>query len=217
MINKLFNLSSTISAPLFKEAEYPWQVLSHISAFILRLGEALNEADFYKKENDIWISKTAKISDTAFLKGPLIIDHGAEIRQGAFIRGSAIIGKGSVVGNSTEIKNSILFDKVQVPHFNYIGDSVLGYMAHFGAGALTSNVKSDKTCVSVRCGEDKIFTDLKKFGAMVGDNVEIGCNTVLCPGAVIGKNTNIYPLSMVRGYVEENSIYKNKNEIIKKR
>lgn len=211
----LFDLKNTIAKELFKEIEYPWEILGKIKEFILKFGKTLDDS-FERKGEDIWISKTAKVADSAGLNGPLIIDEGAEIRQGAFIRGGVIIGKGAVVGNSTELKNTIIFDKVQVPHYNYIGDSVLGYKAHFGAGALTSNVKSDKTLVTVKGEGINIMTGLKKFGAIVGDNVEIGCHAVLCPGTVIGKNTNIYPLSMVRGVIKENSIYKNSSNIVEK-
>ena len=211
----LFDLTKTIGKDLFLKKEYPWEVLKDIKDYILSLGETLGD-NFIKIKEDIWISKTAKVAETALLCGPLIIDEGAEIRQGAFIRGSVIIGKNAVVGNSTELKNCILFDNVQVPHYNYIGDSVLGYKAHFGAGALTSNVKSDKTLITVKGNSINIPTDLKKFGAMVGDNVEIGCHTVLCPGTIIGKNTNIYPLSMVRGIIGGNLIYKDKENIVEK-
>lgn len=213
---ELFNLEKTIAKDLLLKKEYPWQILGDIKDFIKEKGATLCEDKFLKIKEDIWIAKTAKIADTASLNGPLIIDEDAEIRHSAFIRGSVIIGKGAVVGNSTEVKNSIIFDNVQIPHYNYIGDSVLGYKAHFGAGALTSNVKSDKTLVSVVIDGTKQSTNLKKFGAMVGDEVEIGCHAVLCPGTIIGKNSTIYPLSMVRGTVSEDSIFKNQDNIIKK-
>ena len=213
---ELFNLEKTIAKDLLFKKVYPWQILSEIKEFIKETGNKLSEDKFIKLKEDIWIAKTAKVADTASLNGPLIIDEGAEVRHCAFIRGSVIIGKNAVVGNSTEVKNSIVFDNVQIPHYNYIGDSVLGYKAHFGAGALTSNVKSDKTLVSVVIEGTKQSTNLKKFGAMVGDEVEIGCHAVLCPGTIIGKNSTIYPLCMVRGTVEKESIYKDKSNIIKK-
>ena len=213
---ELFNLEKTIAKDLLLKKEYPWQILGDIKDFIKEKGATLCKDKFFKLKEDIWIAKTAKVADTASLNGPLIIDEEAEIRHSAFIRGSVIIGKGAVVGNSTEVKNSIIFDNVQIPHYNYIGDSVLGYKAHFGAGALTSNVKSDKTLVSVVINGTKQSTNLKKFGAMVGDEVEIGCHAVLCPGTIIGKNSTIYPLSMVRGTVSEDSIFKSQDNIIKK-
>lgn len=213
---ELFNLEKTIAKDLLLKKEYPWQILSEIKEFIKETGNKLSEDKFIKLKEDIWIAKTAKVADTASLNGPLIIDERAEVRHCAFIRGSVIIGKNAVVGNSTEVKNSIVFDNVQIPHYNYIGDSILGYKAHFGAGALTSNVKSDKTLVSVVIEGTKQSTNLKKFGAMVGDEVEIGCHAVLCPGTIIGKNSTIYPLCMVRGTVEKESIYKDKSNIIKK-
>ena len=203
-IKNLYNLDETIAKKIFEGATYPWEVLPKINDFIIELG------------NDIFISKTAKIAKMACLNGPLIIDDGAEIRHCAFIRGNAIVGQGAVVGNSTELKNVILFNKVQVPHYNYVGDSILGYKAHMGAGSITSNVKSDKKLVVIKNGKEEIETNRKKVGAMLGDNVEIGCGSVLNPGTVIGKNSNIYPLSSVRGVIPNNSIYKNKNEIVKK-
>ncbi|MBE7021180.1 MAG: UDP-N-acetylglucosamine pyrophosphorylase [Ruminococcaceae bacterium] len=214
-IKDLYNLENTLAKELFADREYPWEILGKIKAFIINSGKDLGNSYEQKGEN-IWIEKSASVSPTACLNGPLIIDKGAEIRHCAYIRGSVIVGKGAVVGNSCELKNCILFDKVQVPHYNYIGDSVIGYMSHFGAGALTSNVKSDKSLVTVKGKGINIPTGLKKLGAMVGDNVEIGCHAVLCPGTVIGKNTNIYPLSMVRGVIEKNSIYKRENEIVEK-
>ena len=214
-IENLFDLSHTIAKDLFSGKKYPWDVLPCLKDFILCLGKTLNE-NYEYMEDDIWIAKTAKVAEGVCLKGPLIIDNGAEIRYNAYIRGSVIIGNGAVVGNSTEIKNSLLFDGVQVPHYNYIGDSVLGYKAHFGAGAITSNVKSDKTLVTVKGDGINIPTALKKFGAMVGDNAEIGCHAVLCPGTVIGKNTTVYPLSLVRGIIKDNSIYKDSLKIVKK-
>lgn len=216
-ISSLFNLDETIAKELFESATYPWEVLPRISEFILKLGETLDPEIFEKRGEDIWIAKSAKIFDSAYLHGPLIIDENAEVRQCAFIRGSAIVGKNAVVGNSTELKNSILFNCVQAPHYNYIGDSILGYKSHTGAGVITSNLKSDKSLVTVALDGNKIETGVKKFGAMLGDNVEVGCNSVLNPGTVIGKNSNIYPLSPVRGYVPENSIFKSQNNIVTKK
>lgn len=215
-IDSLYDLSQTISKDIFNNFIYPWEVLPRISAFIVELGNKLSKDEFNQIEENIWISKSAKIAKTAYINGPAIIDKDAEIRHCAFIRGNAIVGMGAVVGNSTELKNVILFNKVQVPHYNYVGDSILGYKSHMGAGSITSNVKSDKTLVAINCGNQKIETNLKKFGAMLGDNVEVGCNSVLNPGTVVGKNSNIYPLSMVRGFIPPNSIYKNKNEIVDK-
>lgn len=214
--NDLLDLNQTISGDLFVSQKYPWQVLPYIKKFIIEYGEGLSLDKYDKIGEDIWISKTAKVAESASLTGPLIICDNAEIRHCAFIRGSAIIGENCVVGNSTEIKNAILFNNVQVPHYNYIGDSILGYKAHLGAGAITSNVKSDKSFVVVRAGFHRFDTSLIKFGAIVGDNCEIGCNSVLNPGSVIGRNTNIYPLSMVRGYVAENCIYKFDAEVVRK-
>lgn len=215
-ISKLYDLNETIAVRLFDGAEYPWELLPKIKDFIVELGNSLPEELYEKKGENIWIAKSAKVAPTACLNGPLIIDEEAEIRHCAFVRGSAIVGKGAVVGNSTELKNVILFNKVQVPHYNYVGDSILGFKAHMGAGSITSNVKSDKTLVVVKCGGEEHATGLKKFGAMLGDNVEVGCNSVLNPGTVIGRNSNVYPTSCVRGFVPENSIYKNRTEIAEK-
>ncbi len=215
-VKNLFSMEYTIAAALFDEIAYPWEALSEIKAFILALGETLGD-EFEAREGGIWIAKSAKVAATASITGPCIIDENAEIRHCAFIRGSAIIGKNAVVGNSTEVKNAVIFDGAQVPHFNYVGDSILGYKAHMGAGAVTSNVKSDKTNVTVRFGAAKIETGLRKFGAMLGDHVEVGCNSVLCPGTVIGRNTTIYPLSRVRGFVDADSIFKAPDDIVKKR
>lgn len=218
-IQNLFSLENTIAAPLLKKYTYPWEVLPDISDFIIELGNTLSEKEYDMPEENVWISKTANIAKTAYIKGPVIICENAEIRHCAFIRGNAIIGKNTVVGNSTELKNVILFDNVQVPHYNYVGDSILGYKAHMGAGSLTSNVKSDKKNVVIKnnvTGE-AIETNRKKVGAMLGDFVEIGCGSVLNPGSVIGKNTNIYPLSSVRGVVPENSIFKDSNNVIIKK
>ena len=196
-IENLYDLKETIAADLFTEAEYPWEVLPRIHDFILELGKRLPEEIYEKRGEDIWVAKNAKVAPTACLNGPLIIDEEAEVRHCAFVRGNAIVGKGAVVGNSTELKNVVLFNKVQVPHYNYVGDSVLGFKSHMGAGSITSNVKSDKTLVVVKNGEEKIETGLKKMGAMLGDHVEVGCNSVLNPGTVIGRNSNVYPTSCV--------------------
>ena len=214
-IKDLYSLEETIAAPLLETVEYPWEALPKISAFIKELGASLSSDLYEKRGEDIWVAKSAKVAPTAFLKGPLIIDEDAEIRHCAFIRGNAIVGKGAVVGNSTELKNVILFNMVQVPHYNYVGDSILGYKSHMGAGSITSNVKSDKKLVVVK-GDEKYETGLKKFGAMLGDHVEVGCGSILNPGTVIGRNCNIYPLSSVRGVVKENSIYKKAGEVVEK-
>lgn len=218
-IENLYDLEKTIAREIMESKEYPWEVLPEIKNFILKLGNELSEEKFDKINEDIWIAKGVKIAKTAEIHGPCIIDENTEIRPSAYIRGGVIVGKNCVIGNSTELKNSILFDNVQVPHFNYIGDSILGYKSHLGAGALTSNVKSDRTLVRIKNTEtgEYIETGLKKFGAMIGDFVEVGCNSVLCPGTIIGRNTNIYPLSMVRGVVEENKIWKDKNNVIDKK
>ena len=213
-ISRMYNLEETIAKDLFEGLTYPWEALPKISEFIVKLGESLDSSVYEKRGENIWVAKSAKVAPTAFLNGPLIIDEEAEIRHCAFVRGNAIVGKGCVVGNSTELKNVVLFNSVQVPHYNYVGDSILGYKSHMGAGSITSNVKSDKTLVVVKNGKEEIKTGLKKFGAMLGDYVEVGCNSVLNPGSVIGSHTNIYPLSMVRGVVPEHSIYKNKNEVV---
>lgn len=215
-ISSLYDLNETIAKDYLAQFTYPWEALKGIGDFIRKLGPSLDPEKFRQQGEDIWVAKSAKVAPTACLNGPLIIDEEAEIRHCAFIRGSVIVGKGSVVGNSTELKNDIIFNSVQVPHYNYVGDSVLGYKSHMGAGSITSNVKSDKTLVAVKDGEEKIETGLKKFGAMLGDYVEVGCNSVLNPGTVIGRNSNIYPLSSVRGVVPENSIYKNRNEVVEK-
>lgn len=215
-VKNLYNLEETIAAPLFDGEVYPWELLGKIKDFIVELGNSLPEDRFEKRGENIWVAKSAKVAPTACLNGPCIVDEDAEIRHCAFVRGSAIIGKGAVVGNSTELKNVILFNKVQVPHYNYVGDSILGFRAHMGAGSITSNVKSDKTLVVVKSSVEQIETGLKKFGAMLGDNVEVGCNSVLCPGTVIGRNTNIYPLSRVRGFVPAGSIFKSQGEIVEK-
>jgi NDP-sugar pyrophosphorylase family protein len=212
----LYNLEETIAAELFEGAEYPWELLPKISSFIVELGKKLPEEKFTRVKENVWIAKSAKVAPSANINGPAIIDEEAEIRHCAFIRGNAIVGKGAVVGNSTELKNVVLFNKVQVPHYNYVGDSILGFKSHMGAGSITSNVKSDKTPVVVKNGEEKLETGLKKFGAMLGDNVEVGCNSVLNPGTVVGRNSNIYPTSMVRGCIPAGSIYKKQGEIAEK-
>ncbi len=207
----------SIAYPLLQRFTYPWDVLSEISNFILEIGPTLPKEDYDLVGESVWVAKTASVAPTAHLGGPCIVCEGAEIRHCAFVRGSAIIGAGAVVGNSTELKNCILFDGVQVPHYNYVGDSILGYKSHMGAGAVTSNVKSDKTLVTVKLGDVQIETGKKKFGAMLGDFVEVGCNSVLNPGTVVGSHSNIYPLSPVRGYVPANSIYKARDCIVQKK
>ena len=214
-IAEMLDLEHTIAAELFSGKTYAWEVLPEIKAFILKLGPTLPESEFDHPAEDVWIAKDAKVFPSAYIGGPCIIDHEAEVRHCAFIRGSAIVGKGCVVGNSVELKNVVLFNKVQTPHYNYVGDSVLGYKAHMGAGSITSNVKSDKTLVVVK-GDVNIETGLKKFGAILGDNVEVGCNSVLNPGSVIGRRASIYPTSSVRGVVPEDSIYKAKDNIVKR-
>lgn len=238
-IENLYNLNETIAKELLKTKKYPWEILPEINDFILELGPKLDKNIYEQKGENVWIAKSAKIAPTASITGPVIIDENAEIRHCAFIRGKAIVGKNAVVGNSTELKNVILFNNVQVPHYNYVGDSILGYKAHMGAGSITSNVKSDKTNVQIKLrvvgnkettsiansesimdqikDEEIIETNLRKVGAFLGDGVEVGCNSVLNPGTIIGKNTNIYPLSCVRGVIPENCIYKNQNEIVEKR
>lgn len=216
-ISNLYTLSETIAADLFQGLTYPWEALPKISEFIVALGKTLDPEKYEEKGEHIWIAKSAKVAPTASINGPVIIDEEAEVRHCAFIRGNAIVGKGAVVGNSTELKNVVLFNKVQVPHYNYVGDSILGFRSHMGAGAITSNVKSDKTLVTVKGENISIETGLKKMGAMLGDNVEVGCNSVLNPGTVIGRNTNVYPTSMVRGVIPADSIYKCRTEIAQKR
>lgn len=214
-----YNLDETIAKDYLAQFTYPWEALSGISDYIKELGPTLDKDIFEERGENIWVAKSAAVAPTACLNGPLIIDEDAEIRHCAFIRGSAIIGKGSVVGNSTEIKNDIIFNDVQVPHYNYVGDSILGYKSHMGAGSITSNVKSDKTLVVIKdCYDTKeeIETGLKKFGAMLGDYVEVGCNSVLNPGTVIGKNSSIYPTSCVRGVVPANHIFKDKDHVVAK-
>ncbi len=215
-IYNLYNLNETIAKELLESATYPWEVLPKISEFIIKIGNTLSEDNYKKVGENVWIAKTARVAATAYINGPAIIGENAEVRHCAFIRGNAIVGEGAVVGNSTELKNVILFNKVQVPHYNYVGDSILGYKSHMGAGSITSNVKSDKKLVVVKNGKEKIETGMKKFGAMIGDEVEVGCGSILNPGTIIGKNSNIYPLSSVRGVVAKESIYKRQGEIVRK-
>ncbi len=216
-VNDLFDIEKTIAKDVFNGVTYPFELLSKIKEFIIELGNKLSLEEYEHPSEDIWISKTAKVFPSAYIGGPCIIDHNAEIRHCAFIRGSAIIGKNAVVGNSTELKNVILFDNVQVPHYNYVGDSILGYKAHMGAGSITSNVKSDKTLVVIKGKENFVETGIKKVGAFLGDNVEVGCNSVLCPGTVIGRESIIYPLSRVRGVIPARTIYKNVDNIVERR
>ena len=215
-IATLFDTKNTIASDIFKGKKYPYEILPEIKDFIVKLSAMLDLEKFDNLGGGVFVAKSATVAKSAEISGPCIIDEGAEVRHCAFIRGNAIVGKGAVVGNSTELKNVILFDKVQVPHYNYVGDSVLGYKAHLGAGAITSNVKSDKTNVSILLNDKRYNTNLRKFGAILGDCVEVGCGTVLNPGTIVGKNTNIYPLSMVRGYVAQNSIYKSRGDIVRK-
>ena len=216
-ISDLFDLSHTIAADLFEGKTYPWEVLDGIKDFILALGPTLDPEVYDNPAEGVWVAKDATVFPSAYLGSPCIIDCGAEVRHGAFIRGSAIVGKKAVVGNSVELKNVVLFDNVQTPHYNYVGDSVLGYKAHMGAGSITSNVKSDKTLVVVKAPDEQIETKRKKVGAMLGDCVEVGCNSVLNPGTVIGRHSNVYPTSSVRGVIPENSIYKREGSIVSKK
>ena len=218
-IVNLYDLTQTIAGEYLAQFTYPWEALGGISDFIREIGPKLDPEVYEKRGEDIWVAKSAMIAPTASLNGPLIIDEDVEVRQCAFIRGSAIVGKGSVVGNSTELKNVIIFNSVQVPHYNYIGDSILGYKSHMGAGSITSNVKSDKTLVVVKDkfdSREEIETGRKKFGAMLGDHVEVGCNSVLNPGTVIGRNCNVYPLSSVRGVIPAEHIFKDAQHVVKK-
>lgn len=215
-VSALYNTEETIAKDLFKEDCYPWELLPKIKEFILQLGPTLPKDQFEEIKEHVWVAKSAVVAPTASITGPCIIDEEAEVRHCAFIRGNAIVGKHSVVGNSTELKNVILFNNVQVPHYNYVGDSILGFKSHMGAGSITSNVKSDKKLVVVKSPEGSIETGLKKFGAMLGDQVEVGCGSVLNPGTVIGPNSNIYPLSSVRGIVPAGSIYKHAGEVVTK-
>ena len=215
-IDELLDLSHTIAAPLFEGRTYPWEVLGGIKAFILALGPTLPEDEYDEVSEGVWIARDAAVFPSAYIGAPCIIDHGAEVRHCAFIRGSAIVGKNCVVGNSVELKNALLFDGVQTPHYNYVGDSVLGYKSHMGAGSITSNVKSDKTLVVVKNGGERMETGLKKFGAILGDFVEVGCNSVLNPGCVIGRRSSVYPTSSVRGVVPQDSIFKAPGDVVKR-
>lgn len=215
-IKEIFLEMNTIAEPLFEGKTYPWEVLPLIGDFILKTGPTLSKEEYDNPKEGVWIAKDAHVFESAYIAAPCIIDHKAEVRHCAFIRGNAIVGKNAVVGNSTELKNVILFDKVQTPHYNYVGDSILGCGSHMGAGSITSNVKSDKKLVIVKSGDETIDTGIKKFGAMLGDYVEIGCGSILNPGSIIGPHTNIYPLSSVRGVVSANSVYKNAGEIVEK-
>ena len=215
-IKELYDLTETAAKPLLESITYPWEALPKIKDFIIELGNSLDPEEYEKRGENIWIHKSATVFDSAYIAGPCIIGKDTEVRQCAFIRGSALVGDNCVVGNSTELKNVIIFNNVQVPHYNYVGDSILGFHSHMGAGSITSNVKSDKTLVHVKGADFDTATGMKKFGAMLGDYVEVGCNSVLNPGTVIGSHSNIYPLSRVRGYVPSNSIYKDRNDIVTK-
>lgn len=215
-IKELYDLTETAAKPLLESVTYLWEALPKIKDFIIELGNSLDPEEYEKRGENIWIHKSATVFDSAYIAGPCIIGKDTEVRQCAFIRGSALVGDNCVVGNSTELKNVIIFNNVQVPHYNYVGDSILGFHSHMGAGSITSNVKSDKTLVHVKGADFDIATGMKKFGAMLGDYVEVGCNSVLNPGTVIGSHSNIYPLSRVRGYVPSNSIYKDRNDIVTK-
>lgn len=215
-IKKLYDTTRTMAGPRLEQYTYPWEVLPHIGEIIKELGASLPKSEYKRIGDDIWIHETVQMPPTACVKGPAIIGRNTEVRTGAFIRGNVLVGEGAVVGNSTELKNVILFDGVQVPHYNYVGDSILGYKSHMGASSLTSNVKSDKTLVKVHAEDGDIETGFKKFGAMLGDFVEVGCGSVLNPGTVVGSHSNIYPLSSVRGCVNENSIYKKEGIIVEK-
>ena len=215
-IKDLYSLDHTMAKSLLEQFEYPWEALAHIGEYVEKLGESLSKNEYMNPAKGIWIHKSAKVAPTAGIIGPVIIGPEAEVRHCAFIRGKVIIGANAVVGNSSELKNVILFDNVQVPHYNYVGDSILGYKAHMGAGSITSNVKSDKKLVEVHLDDTKIETHMKKIGAILGDYVEVGCGSILNPGTIVGRHSNIYPLSSVRGYVAGHSIYKNKNEVVQK-
>ncbi|MBR5947142.1 MAG: UDP-N-acetylglucosamine pyrophosphorylase [Clostridia bacterium] len=216
-INDLLDLEHTIAAELFSGKEFPWEALDGIKDYIFKLGSELPKDEFTEVQPGVWVANDAEVFPSAYIAAPCIIDHGAEVRHCAFIRGSAIVGKNCVVGNSTELKNVVLFDNVQVPHYNYVGDSILGYKAHMGAGSITSNVKSDRTLVVVKNGGEQIPSGRKKFGAILGDHVEVGCNSVLNPGTVIGRNSSIYPVSCVRGVVPADSIYKDADNVVRRR
>ncbi len=215
-IKELFDLNETIAVKIFDGCTYPWEVLSKIGDFIVELGNTLPEEEYENRGDNVWVAKDAKVFPSAYINGPCIIGKGAEVRHCAFIRGNAIVGEGAVVGNSTELKNVILFNKVQVPHYNYVGDSILGYKAHMGAGSITSNVKSDKKLITIKGPDGNIETGIKKIGAFLGDNVEVGCGSVLNPGTIVGRDSNVYPLSSVRGCVAANSIYKKQCDVVEK-
>ena len=217
LVKNLYDLSHTAAKPLLESVNYPWEALPKIADFIRKLGASLSPEEYELRGEDVWVAKSAKVFDSAYLHGPCIIGPETEVRHCAFVRGSALVGAGCVVGNSTELKNVIIFDSVEVPHYNYVGDSVLGYKSHMGAGSITSNIKSDRTNVTIDTGSERIVTGLRKIGAMLGDHVEVGCNSVLNPGSVIGRGTNVYPLSMVRGFIPANSIYKRQGEVVEKR
>ena len=213
----LYNINETIAKKLFEQNKYPWDCISRIGEFIIEIGESLDKEKFEKRGENIWIAKNAKVDKTACISGPAIIDEGAELRHSSFIRGNVIIGKNSVVGNSTEVKNAVIFNNVQIPHYNYVGDSIFGHNAHLGAGAIAANLKIDKTNIDIKYNEKKVETGLRKMGAILGDGVQVGCNSVLNPGTIVMKNTIIYPLSFARGVIEENSIYKSREEIIERK
>lgn len=215
-ISSLYDLTHTLAGEYLAQFEYPWEALAGISDFIIELGKSLDPEEYEQRGENVWVHKTATVFPSAYLNGPVIVGKDAEVRHCAFVRGSALIGEKAVVGNSTELKNVILFDNVQVPHYNYVGDSILGYKSHMGAGSITSNVKSDKLLIKVRTEDGVIETGRKKIGGMIGDNVEIGCGSIINPGTVIGRNTNIYPLSSVRGCIAPNSIYKKQGDIVTK-
>lgn len=215
-VKELFDTTRTIASKLMDSYTYPWEILPNIGEFIKTLGSTLSESEYHKVGESLWIHKSITVPPTACLGAPAIICKSAIIRNGAFIRGNVIVGEGAVIGNSVELKNSIVFDKAQIPHFNYVGDSIIGYKAHLGAGAITSNVKADKTLVKIHAEDGDVETGLKKFGAVLADFAEIGCNSVLNPGTIIGQNANVYPLSSVRGCVDKNSIYKKQGEIVSK-
>lgn len=216
-VKELYDLDHTLAKDYLSQFEYPWEALKGIKDMIIELGEKLDKTEYEEVSEHVWIHKTAKVFPSAYIAAPCIIGPNTEVRHCAFIRGSALVGADCVVGNSCELKNVILFDHVQTPHYNYVGDSILGYYSHMGAGSITSNVKSDKHLVVVHGQNENIETGLKKFGAMVGDHVEVGCNSVLNPGTVIGRNSNVYPLSRVRGLIPEHSIYKDEGVIVEKR
>ena len=216
-ISRLFNLDETIASGIFDGVTYPWEVLPKIKDYIIELGNTLPTEEYDHPSENIWIAKSASVAPTAYINGPCIIGRNAEVRHCAFIRGNAIVGEGAVVGNSTELKNVILFNKVQVPHYNYVGDSILGFKAHMGAGSITSNVKSDKKLITIKGPDCNIDTGIKKIGAFLGDNVEVGCGSVLNPGTIVGRESNIYPISSVRGFIPAGSIYKKQGEVVTKR